>query len=86
MDEPTQTIRRRAARILLACAAAVALSIVMTWPLAAGFGSLGRIRSTEADGMYAVWNVSWVARTLTTDPLHLFDANIFHTNRWTLAF
>jgi Dolichyl-phosphate-mannose-protein mannosyltransferase len=86
MDEPTQTIRRRAARILVACAAAVALSIVMTWPLAAGFGSLGRTRSTDADGMLSIWNVSWVARTLTADPVHLFDANIFHPHRWTLAF
>lgn len=86
MDERRQTIRRRAARIVLAGAAAVVMSVVMTWPLAKGFGSLGRTRSTDADGMLSVWNVAWVAHALTTDPLRLFDANIFHPHRWTLAF
>jgi hypothetical protein len=86
MDQHAETIRPRAVRILLACAAALAMSVVMTWPLAAGFGSLGRTRGVDADGMYAIWNVTWVARTLTTDPLDLFNANIFHPHRWTLAF
>jgi hypothetical protein len=86
MDERAETIRRRTARILVACGAALGVSIVMTWPLAAGFGSLGRARSVDADGMYAIWNVTWVARTLVSDPLHLFDANIFHPHRWTLAY
>jgi hypothetical protein len=86
MDERRDTIIRRLARAALACSLALALAIVMTWPLAAGFGSLGKVRSDDADGMYAIWNVAWVSRTLTADPAHLFDANIFYPHRWTLAF
>lgn len=66
--------------------AALGLAVIMTWPLAAGFGTLGRTRGEDADGMYAIWNVSWVARTLTSDPRQLFDANIFYPHRRTLAF
>ena len=86
MEDRRDTMLRRAGRVALACAAALGAAIFMTWPLAAGFGSLGRVRSDDADGMYAIWNVAWVARTLVADPAHLFDANIFHPHRWTLAF
>jgi hypothetical protein len=86
MDERRDTIIRRLARAALACSLALALAIVMTWPLAAGFGSLGKVRSDDADGMYAIWNVAWVSRTMTADPAHLFDANIFYPHRWTLVF
>ena len=71
---------------MLGVAAAVALAVIMTWPLAAGLGTYGRTRGVDADGMYAIWNVSWVAHTLTSDPRQLFDANIFHPHRWALAF
>jgi hypothetical protein len=74
------------ARAALGVAAAVALAVAMTWPLAAGFGVYGRTRGVDADGMYAIWNVSWVAHTLTSDPRQLFDANIFYPHRWALAF
>ena len=56
----------------------------MTWPLAAGFGRLGR--TAPGDGQFAIWNVSWVAHSLTTGPLGLFDANIFHPHTETLAY
>jgi hypothetical protein len=75
---------RRAARGALACAAAAAMAIVMTWPLATGFGRLGR--TLPGDGQYAIWNVAWVSRTLVQEPLSLFDANIFYPHRWALAF
>lgn len=86
MDERRDTITRRAARAALACSLALALAVVLTWPLASGFGRLGKVRSDDADGMYAIWNVAWVARTLTEDPRNLFDANIFYPHRWALAF
>src|SRR5688572_22324522 len=81
-----QPVVRRVARAALGVGAALALAVAMTWPLAAGFGLYGRTRGVDADGMYAIWNVSWVAHTLTTDPRQLFDANIFHPHRWALAF
>ena len=78
------TIAARARGVLLACALSVALAVLMTWPLAAGLGRLGR--TTTMDGLYSVWNVGWVARTLTVNPAALFDANIFHPHRGTLAY
>lgn len=56
----------------------------MTWPLAAAPGRLGR--TTTMDGLYSIWNVGWVAHTIVTRPLSLFDANIFFPHRNTLAY
>lgn len=84
MEVPPETIARRAARFALAALAPLGISIVMTWPLAANMGGLGR--TSSGDGMYAIWNVSWVARTVATAPIELFDANIFHPDRSTLAY
>src|SRR5688572_19123076 len=56
----------------------------MTWPIAAQLGRSGRVDSTDA--MYAMWNVAWVARALTSDPLNVFNANIFYPHTGTLAF
>src|SRR5262249_19686953 len=38
------------------------------------------------DGQFSLWNVSWVAHALTTDPRYLFDANIFYPHQNTLAY
>ena len=84
MEEPRDTMARRLVRGALACGAATVLAVVMTWPLASGFGRLGR--TLPGDGPYAIWNVTWVARTLVSDPISLFDANIFYPHRWALAF
>lgn len=79
-DPPTPSGRS----IAIAGAAAVLLTLAMTWPLAAGFGRLGRTQ--PGDGLYAIWNVAWVAHALTTRPFEVLDANIFHPSRRTLAF
>jgi hypothetical protein len=86
MEPRRLPIGRRAARAMFGVVAALALAVIMTWPLAAGFGTYGRTRLVDADGMYAIWNVSWVAHTLTSDPRQLFDANIFYPHGSTLAF
>src|SRR5512137_625099 len=77
-------MRSRAADACLAGAAALLLTAVMTWPFAPRIFSAGRTDS--GDGMYSVWNVAWVAHALVTDPLHLFDANIYAPHRGTLSF
>ena len=61
-----------------------ALTVLLTWPLAAHLGTVGR--ADNGDGRLSIWNVAWVARTLVVDPLHVFDANIFYPHRWTLAY
>jgi hypothetical protein len=66
--------------------AGLALAVILTWPLASGLGRLGRTLDVDADGQFAIWNVAWVARTIVADPLRLFDANIFHPHKTTLAY
>jgi hypothetical protein len=78
------TIAGRALRAAAVGAAALLLSVVMTWPLASGLGRLGR--TTTMDGLYSIWNISWVAHAIITDPLHLLEANIFYPHRHTLTF
>ena len=60
------------------------LAVLLTWPMAARLGSAGRIDS--GDARHGMWNVAWVAHALTTHPTSLFDANIFHPHRGTLAY
>ncbi|HSK10061.1 MAG TPA: hypothetical protein VK911_10825 [Vicinamibacterales bacterium] len=65
-------------------AVAAVLAILMTWPLALHAGSAGRLDT--GDGEFSIWVVSWVARTSVADPARLYDANIFHPRRGTLAY
>jgi hypothetical protein len=60
------------------------LVVVNTWPLAPQLAEVGRADSY--DGQYGLWQAAWVARALVTDPLHVYDANIFHPHTTTLAF
>jgi hypothetical protein len=62
----------------------VALAIVHTWPLASDPGHLGR--HDNRDTILNEWIVAWVAHQATHAPLHLFDANIFYPERYTLAY
>jgi hypothetical protein len=64
--------------------ASAILSVAMTYPLAFRLGRVGRV--DKPDGMFSIWNVAWVARTLVVDPIHVFDANIFYPHRDTLAY
>ena len=59
------------------------LSVVHTWPLATDLGGLSR--NDNADTILNTWIVSWVAHQLPRDPSRLFDGNIFHPHRNSLA-
>jgi hypothetical protein len=61
-----------------------ALASVHTWPLVTNVAHWSRIDS--GDGALNTWAVAWVAHQLWTDPLHLFDANIFFPEPLTLAY
>lgn len=54
----------------------------MTWPL-------GRVTDVvipaSDDAQFSIWRLAWVAHQLPADPQHLFDANIFHPAKGTLA-
>jgi hypothetical protein len=62
----------------------VALACVHTWPLATAPGTW--CRNDMGDPILNGWALAWVAHQIVTDPLHLFDANIFYPERYTLAY
>ena len=64
--------------------ASATLTIGFAFPIASHLGSVGRV--DNGDGQFSIWNVSWVARALIRDPMHVFDANIFYPHRGTLAY
>ena len=70
----------RAAYLLLF----VTLTVLHTWPMAADPAHLSR--NDNADTVLNEWALAWVAHQAVTNPLHLFDANIFHPERYTLAY
>ena len=70
--------------LLASLALFVALAVVHTWPLASAPGLLSR--NDVADTVLHEWIMAWVAHQLVTDPLRLFDANIFYPERYTLAY
>ena len=43
-------------------------------------------RTARRFGTFSVWRLAWVAHQVLADPRHLFDGNIFHPNRDTLAY
>ena len=45
-----------------------------------------RDASPTMDGLWSIWSVTWVARTIVADPVNLYDANIFYPHRRALAF
>jgi hypothetical protein len=84
-DHPA--VRIGGTRLTLATVALVAagytlLAVVLTWPqvtlMAEGVASHG-------DPLFSLWRLKWFARQLVTDPETLFDGNIFHPDRGTLA-
>ncbi len=73
-----------AKQIVGAVAFCLLLTIVHTWPLAGAPGTLSR--NDNADNQLNEWIIAWVAHQLPSDPLHLYDANIFYPEPRTLAF
>ncbi len=60
-----------------------ALAVILTWPAAAHLGS---VVVNLGDPLLTVWILAWDVHALTTAPLRLLDANIFHPHRWTLVY
>jgi hypothetical protein len=81
---PSRSAAPSARQRILICLLGAILVVLHTWPLAARLDRVGRPDSF--DGQYSLWQATWVARALVTDPLHVYDANIFYPHRSTLAF
>lgn len=75
---------RGSRELVLVVLGAVLLACLMTYPLIVGFDHVGRVDNN--DGRWSIWVVSWVAHALTTDPVHLFRANIFYPHQDALAY
>jgi hypothetical protein len=75
---------RRATEAILVFSLSAVAAILFTYPLAFNLGHVGRVNTD--DGRWSIWVVSWVARTLVVDPLHVFDANIFYPHHDALAY
>lgn len=61
----------------------VCLAVVHTWPLASAPHRLSL--NHNADAQLNAWIVSWVAHTLPTAPLHLWQGNIFQPGERALS-
>jgi hypothetical protein len=70
--------------VLLTLGLFVGLAVLHTWPLASAPGTLSR--NDNGDFILHEWIMAWVSHQVVTNPLHLFDANIFYPERYTLAY
>lgn len=73
----------RAVRLIRATVVYATTAAALTWPLSAHLAST--IVSHD-DVLFSIWRLAWIAHQLRSDPVHLFDANIFFPARDTLAF
>ena len=60
------------------------LTILLAFPLSVTADR--RLLATGGDDMLFVWTLAWNTHALTTQPLSIFDANIFYPNANTLAY
>jgi len=70
-------------RWLLPIVGFTVLAVVLLAPLSLHPAGLARL---DGDGQFSIWNIAWVAHALTTDPLNVWNANIFYPSRMTLAY
>jgi hypothetical protein len=62
----------------------VALTLLLTYPLSVDPG--GRVMAISPDTDLFIWTLAWDAHALVTQPLALFDANIYYPQARTLAY
>lgn len=71
-----------ASRWLPAGALFLVLAAIHTWSLATG----PHLSFQNDDEWLNAWAVAWIAHQIPRDPLHLFDANMFHPRGGALAY
>ncbi|HEX6974383.1 MAG TPA: hypothetical protein VF147_08280, partial [Vicinamibacterales bacterium] len=74
---------RPVVRELAVFAVFVALAVAMTWPLAV---HLDTGVSDAGDPLLVAWTIDWVSHALVHQPLHLYEAPIFHPGILPLAY
>jgi hypothetical protein len=68
----------------LAACLYVALTLAMAWPLTAN--PAGSLLWGGPDPNLFMWTLAWDTHAFTTQPLSIFDANIYYPERLTLAY
>ncbi|MBV8520394.1 MAG: hypothetical protein JO197_23585 [Acidobacteria bacterium] len=74
---------KRLARELALFACYLALAVAVTWPLVR---ELSTTVADPGDPLFIAWVLDWVCHALTHEPLHLFNAPIFHGGIYPLAY
>ena len=74
---------RRRSGLIGATVVFAALTILVTWPQA--LFPVSRF-ANHHDAQFSIWRIAWIAHALVTSPGTLFDANIFHPAKTTLAY
>jgi hypothetical protein len=74
---------KNAAVLAPAAAAVLIFTVWVTWPQSLYLATYG---ADHQDTFFSMWRLGWIAHVLPRNPLALFDANIFHPSRDTLAF
>ncbi len=83
MPQHGETGSSRQREMALALLFFLAATVLATWPQAARIGSgMGDLWDAKLNA----WIFHWDYHQIFRDPLHLFDANIFHPARYALAF
>ncbi len=77
-------IRSQTMRTTTAAGLFLALTLLLTWPVPLHPASASMPMGPDGD-LFA-WTLAWNAHALLAQPLALFDANIYHPLRHTLAF
>ncbi|HUR35194.1 MAG TPA: hypothetical protein VM032_15430 [Vicinamibacterales bacterium] len=83
-DAPSRDPRPGGRAAAAALALFVGLAVIHLWPLASAPGTLSR--NDNGDFILHEWIMAWVAHQVVTNPLHLFDANIFYPEPGTLSY
>ncbi len=76
--------RDSAARVTLVLVLFLAVAVYATWPLSRYMGS--RVPQNLFDSLENAWIFGWNAHAFTTNPLKIFNANIFYPEPLTLAY
>ena len=78
------TVAAETTRRLLAAAAYLALTLLLTYPL--GINAASTVVGSDADTDLFIWTLAWNTHAFTSQPLTIFDANIYYPFRHTLAY
>lgn len=77
-------IGQEARRLAMAFALYTALTIVMAYPFSASPAT--QVLADNPDTHLYIWTLAWDVHAFVSQPLHIFDANIYHPYANTLAY